>query len=526
MTASGIQTIADIRIAMADGLTAVEICTQYLERIAAHDGLIHAFTHVAAEQALERAAMIDRLDPREPGLPLAGVPVAVKDNICTRGLPTTASSRILEGFVPPYDATVVERLTRAGAIVIGKTNCDEFAMGSTTEHSVSGPTRNPWDLDRVPGGSSGGSAAAVAARLSPVALGSDTGGSIRQPAAFCGTVGLKPTYGRVSRYGLLAFASSLDQIGPFALTVADAATMLQAIAGQDPCDATSAAEAVPAFDATLTEPVSDPTIGVPWQILEDGVDAGVITAFSAAIDVLRAQGAKIVDVPLPHAAYAVPTYYVVAPAEASSNLARYDGVRYAYRAPLDAARTDLASMYDRTRDSGFGDEVKRRIMLGTYTLSAGYYNAYYLKAQQVRTLIRRDYDTAFQRVDAIAMPTTPTVAFGLGERSNNPLQLYVGDIFTASANLTGLPAISLPCGHDPSGLPVGLQLVGRAFDEETLFRLGARCELDAPWWRDAPPAAAVRKRSARNAGSPERSGVGGTKDIDAVSMARRSDLHE
>ena len=495
MTASAIQTIADIRAAMAEGLTAVEICTQYLDRIASHDDPIHAFTHVAAEQALARAAAIDRRGPGEPRLPLAGVPVAVKDNICTRGLPTTASSRILEGFVPPYDATVVERLTRAGAIVIGKTNCDEFAMGSTTEHSVSGPTRNPWNPAVVPGGSSGGSAAAVAARLAPVALGSDTGGSIRQPAAFCGIVGLKPTYGRVSRYGLLAFASSLDQVGPFALTVADAAAILQAIAGQDARDATSAAAMVPTFDAALTDPAANAVIGVPWQILDDGVDPGVGAAFSAAIDLLRAQGATIVDVPLPHAAYAVPTYYVVAPAEASSNLARYDGVRYAYRAPLDPAHADLASMYDRTRDLGFGDEVKRRIMLGTYTLSAGYYDAYYLKAQQVRTLIRRDYDTAFERVDAIAMPTTPTAAFGLGERTDDPLQLYVGDIFTASANLTGLPAISLPCGRDASGLPVGLQLVGRAFDEATLFRLGACCEREAPWWRETPPAAAVRNRT-------------------------------
>ena len=490
MTASSIQTIADIRAAMAEGLTAVEICAQYLERIAAHDGPLHAFTHVAKEHALERAASIDRRGSQDPDLPLAGVPVAVKDNICTRGLPTTASSRILEGFVAPYNATVIDRLTRAGAVVIGKTNCDEFAMGSTTEHSVSGPTRNPWDLERVPGGSSGGSAAAVAARLSPIAVGSDTGGSVRQPAAFCGIVGLKPTYGRVSRYGLLAFASSLDQISPLALTVSDAATLLQAIAGQDPCDATSAAEAVPAFDAALREPVPHPTIGVPWKILEDGVDPNVRTAFSAAINVLREQGAQIVDVPLPHATYAVPTYYVVAPAEASSNLARYDGVRFAYRAPLDAADADLTSMYNRTRESGFGAEVKRRIMLGTYALSAGYYDAYYLKAQQIRTLIRRDYNTAFERVDAVAMPTTPTPAFGLGERSDDPLQLYLGDVFTVSANLTGLPAISLPCGYVASGLPVGLQLTGRAFDEETLLRLGAGYERDAPWWRDTPPAAA------------------------------------
>jgi len=474
---------------MNEGLTAVEICVQYLDRIAALDGPIHAFTHVATEQALEHAELIDRRRSHDADLPLAGVPVAVKDNICTRGLPTTASSRILEGFVAPYNATVIDRLTDAGAIVIGKTNCDEFAMGSTTEYSVSGPTRNPWDLDRVSGGSSGGSAAAVATRLSPIAVGSDTGGSVRQPAAFCGIVGLKPTYGRVSRYGLLAFASSLDQIGPLALTVSDVATLLRVIAGPDPRDATSSAETVPAFDTMLTERLQHPTIGVPWQILDDGVDPDVGTAFSAAIDVLRGQGANIVDVPLPHAAYAVPTYYVVAPAEASSNLARYDGVRYAYRAPLDAADANLTSMYNRTRDTGFGTEVKRRIMLGTYALSAGYYDAYYLKAQQVRTLIRRDYDTAFERVDAVAMPTTPTPAFGLGERSDDPLRLYLGDVFTASANLTGLPAISLPCGRDASGLPVGLQLTGRAFDEETLLRLGAAYERDAPWWRDTPPAA-------------------------------------
>ena len=488
MTDRALQTGADIRAALADGTTAVEVCRQYLERIAVGDGPLHAFTHVAAEQALDRAAAIDHT-PGGRELPLAGVPIAVKDNICTRGLPTTASSRILQGFVPTYDATVVERLTQAGAVVIGKTNCDEFAMGSTTEHSVSGPTHNPWNTDRVPGGSSGGSAAAVAARLAPLALGSDTGGSIRQPAAFCGIVGLKPTYGRVSRYGLLAFASSLDQIGPMTLTVADAAALLQAIAGADPRDSTCAAATVPAFEAGLDEPMPHPTIGVPRHILEDGVDPDVDTAFWTAIDVLRAQGATIVDIPLPHAAYAVPTYYVVAPAEASSNLARYDGVRYGHRAPLDEGHTDLTSMYNRTRDTGFGDEVKRRIMLGTYALSAGYYDAYYLKAQQIRTLIRRDYDTAFERVDAVAMPTTPTSAFGLGERAEDPLQLYVGDVFTASANLTGLPALSVPCGRDAAGLPVGLQLMGRAFDEETLLRLGASYERDAPWWRDKPPTA-------------------------------------
>ena len=490
MELSSLATIADVRAALRDGATAVDVCTEFLGRIAARDGDLRAFNHTAAEPALARAAALDRRGPDAPDLPLLGVPIAVKDNICTRGLPTTASSRILAGYVPPYDATVVERLTAAGAVVVGKTNCDEFAMGSTTEHSVTGPTRNPWDPACVPGGSSGGSAAAVAARLAPVALGSDTGGSIRQPAAFCGIVGLKPTYGRVSRYGLLAFASSLDQVGPFGLTVADAAALLQAIAGPDPRDATSAASAVPAFDAAAAEPVRRPTIGVPWAILEHGVDADVAAAFEAAIEALRGMGATVVDVPLPHAEYAVPTYYIVAPAEASSNLARYDGVRYAYRAPLDEKGATLDGMYDRTRRDGFGDEVKRRIMLGTYALSAGYYDAYYLKAQQVRTLIRDDYDAAFEKVDAVAMPTTPTTAFRLGERADDPLQLYVGDVFTASANLTGLPAVSVPCGRDDTGLPVGLQLIGRAFAEETLLGIGAAYEEQAPWWREPPAAGA------------------------------------
>ena len=487
MEPAALRTIADVRAALRDGATAVEVCTQFLDRIAARDGAVRAFTHVAGDRALEQAAALDRRGPDAPALPLHGVPIAVKDNICTRGLPTTAASRILADYVPPYDATVVERLTAAGAVVVGKTNCDEFAMGSTTEHSVRGPSRNPWDPARVPGGSSGGSAAAVAARMAPAALGSDTGGSIRQPAAFCGVVGLKPTYGRVSRYGLLAFASSLDQIGPFALTVADAAALLQAVAGPDPADATSADAAVPAFEAAAAEPARRPTIGVPWTILENGVDAGVGSAFAAAVETLRGLGATIVDVPLPHAEYVVPTYYIVAPAEASSNLARYDGVRYAYRAPLDESDATLDRMYDRTRRDGFGDEVKRRIMLGTYALSAGYYDAYYLKAQQVRTLIRDDYEAAFRRVDAVAMPTTPTTAFRLGERSDDPLQLYAGDVFTAGANLTGLPAVSLPCGRDDAGLPVGLQLVGRAFDEETLLRVGAAYEEQAPWWREPPP---------------------------------------
>ncbi len=472
-TAPALETITDIRQALAGGRSAVDVCTAFLDRIAAADAALGAFTHVAADAALEDAAALDRQGLDDPARPLAGIPVAVKDNICTRGLPTTAASRILAGYRPPYDATVVARLRAAGAVVIGKTNCDEFAMGSSTEHSSYGVTRNPWDRERVPGGSSGGSAAAVAARLSPVSLGSDTGGSIRQPAAFCGLVGLKPTYGRVSRYGLLAFASSLDQIGPLSLTVADAAAVYQVIAGHDPADATSARESVPRW--TGDERLETPTIGVPWHLLQDGVHDDVLASFRSALETLRASGATIVDVELPHAAYAVPTYYVVAPAEASSNLARYDGVRYGARAPLEES-ADLAAMYDRTRQAGFGEEVTRRIMLGTYALSAGYYDAYYLRAQQVRTLIRRDYDAAFSDVDAVAIPTTPTTAFRLGEHADDPLQLYLGDVFTASANLTGLPAMSVPSGLDGNGLPIGLQLVGRAFDEATLLTLAARLE--------------------------------------------------
>jgi len=414
--------------------------------------------------------------------PLAGVPVALKDNICTRGVRTTASSKILEQFIPPYDATVVERLEAAGAVLVGKTNCDEFAMGSSTENSAFGPTRNPWALDRTPGGSSGGSAAAVAARIAPLALGSDTGGSIRQPAALCGVVGLKPTYGRVSRYGLMAFGSSLDQIGPLTTTVEDAAIALHVLAGSDPADATSAAEPVPDYTRALTGDVRADRIGVPRRLLESGVDADVLRAFDRAIDALRARGATIVDVDLPHATYAIPVYYLVATAEASSNLARYDGVRYGFR----ARAADLRDMYAKSREQGFGPEVKRRIMLGTYVLSAGYYDAYYLKAEQVRTLILRDYQEAFARVDAIAMPTSPTAAFRIGERASDPLQMYLADVFTVSANLAGLPAISVPCGFTPDKRPIGLQLTGRAFDEATILRIADAYERDARWSTEAP----------------------------------------
>ncbi len=478
-----------IRLAIAGGDTsAVDVCRQALDRIAAGDGRLNAFNHVMRERALQRAAELDASRRADDPRPLLGVPIAVKDNLCTRGAPTTASSRILESFVPPYDATVVSRLEAAGAVVVGKTNCDEFAMGSSNENSAFGPVRNPWDPARSPGGSSGGSAAAVAARFVPGALGSDTGGSVRQPASLCGVVGLKPTYGRVSRYGLLAFASSLDQIGPLALTVRDAARLLEVIAGADARDATTSPEAVPRYTDALTGDLRGVRLGVPSTLLADGVDAEVERAFLQARDTLQAAGATISDVALPHTVYAIPAYYLIANAEASSNLARYDGVRYTSRAPLDPADATLTAMYDRTRSEGFGAEVKRRIMLGTYALSAGYYDAHYLKAQQVRTLIRRDYERALGTVDAVLMPTSPVPAFPLGERLDDPLQMYLLDVFTVSANLTGLPAISVPAGFTQARLPIGVQLVGRAFDEETLLRIADSYERLVMWWKEAPPA--------------------------------------
>jgi aspartyl-tRNA(Asn)/glutamyl-tRNA(Gln) amidotransferase subunit A len=486
--------------------SAADLCRETIARIDALDPALHAFNTVVAEHALARAEAMDRDFDRWRDAPLAGVSVALKDNLCTRGIRTTASSRMLEHYVPPYDATVVSRLDAAGAIVVGKTNCDEFAMGSSNETSAFGPARNPWALDRIPGGTSGGSAAAVAARLTPLALGSDTGGSVRQPAALCGVVGLKPTYGRVSRYGLIAHASSLDQIGPLTRTVHDAALTLEVIAGIDPADATSAAAPVPQYTAALTGDVRGVRVGVPRALLEQGVDADVAGALANALDTLRARGATLVDVALPHAKYAIPVYYLVSTAEASSNLARYDGVRYGFRANTDSrtSNSDLRQMYARTRALGFGPEVKRRIMLGTYALSAGYYDAYYLKAQQVRTLILRDYEQVFQGVDAVdvvAMPTSPTPAFTIGERVSDPLQMYLADIFTVSANLAGLPAISVPCGFTRNaappqlgengssggGLPIGLQLTGRPFDEATLLRIADAYERDTSWWYAAPP---------------------------------------
>jgi aspartyl-tRNA(Asn)/glutamyl-tRNA(Gln) amidotransferase subunit A len=491
-------TLREIRDAVRTGdRTAVDVCQDALTRIEASDPALHAFNTVTRERALQRAAALDREPDRWRHQPLVGVPVALKDNLCTRGVRTTASSRILEQFVPPFDATAVARLEAAGAVIVGKTNCDEFAMGSSTENSAFGPTRNPWALDRISGGSSGGSAVAVAAGMTPLALGSDTGGSIRQPAALCGIVGLKPTYGRVSRYGLLAYASSLDQIGPFARRVADAALALSVIAGADEADATSARSPVPDYVSALTGDAGGVRIGVPRRLLEDGVDVEVASAFEVALQALVARGASLVDVDLPHARAAIPVYYLIATAEASSNLARYDGVRYGFRAPEDRQagggseppkrhHAGLRAMYARTRALGFGAEVKRRIMLGTYVLSAGYYDAYYLKAQQVRTLIRRDYDEAFARVDLLAIPTSPTPAFRIGERVADPLQMYLADVFTVSANLAGLPAVSVPCGFTASNLPIGLQLTGRFFEESTVLRAADAYERETGWWERTP----------------------------------------
>ena len=455
-------------------ITASEILEAHLRRIDAVEPRVAAFVRLGADQARAAAAAIDRdRGAGRPLGPLAGVPIAIKDVLCTAGLETRCGSRVLEGYVPPFDATVVQRLRAAGAVVLGKTNMDEFAMGSSTENSAEHTTRNPWDPSRVPGGSSGGSAAAVAADEVPVAIGTDTGGSIRQPAALCGVVGLKPTYGRVSRYGLVAFASSLDQAGPFGRSVADVAQVLGAIAGADPLDATSSDAPVPDYGAAIERGVAGLRLGVPREYFPGGLDAEVAAAVRAGIAAAQGLGAQVREVALPHTEYAIPTYYIVATAEASSNLARYDGVRYGRRAP---GTTDLASLYLKSRGQGFGAEVKRRIMLGTYVLSSGYYDAYYLKAQRVRTLIRRDFDAAFESVDALVTPTTPTPAFRIGEKADDPLAMYLSDIFTVTVNLAGLPAVSIPCGVTRGGLPVGLQIIGRRFDEETVLRIGAAVE--------------------------------------------------
>jgi len=490
--------------------TSVELAQAYLEQIEKYDSSVRSFLRVDREDVLTRAEQIDRR--RAAGEPLGrlcGLPVAVKDVICTQGQPTTCASRMLEEFVPPYDATVVCRLKEADAVLLGKTNMDEFAMGSTTENSFFGPTRNPWDTNRVPGGSSGGAAACVAAAMTPLSVGSDTGGSIRQPASFCGVVGMKPTYGRISRYGLVAFASSLDQIGPLAHTAEDTALLLEVLAGHDPRDSTSANLPVPRYTETVREPLEGLTLGLVREHFGEGLEGEIEAAIREAVKVYESLGATVKEVSLPHSKYAIATYYIIAPSEASSNLARYDGAHYGYRtdeqemaAELEAERKALAAsgddtrlddldaplvrMYRRTRAEGFGPEVKRRIMLGTYALSAGYYDAYYLKALKVRRLIRNDYDEAFKQVDLIAGPVTPTAAYRIGEKTDDPLAMYLGDLYTVSANLAGIGGISIPCGFTSSGLPIGLQLQGPALDEERLLRAAHMFQQATDWHSRRP----------------------------------------
>jgi aspartyl-tRNA(Asn)/glutamyl-tRNA(Gln) amidotransferase subunit A len=464
-------------------VSACDVTEAFYRRIEALDDRVHAYLTLTRERALEQADQADRRRQLGERGPLLGVPLAIKDVICTAGIRTTCGSKILQNFVPPYDATVVERLKAAGAIVLGKANMDEFAMGSSTEHSAYGITRNPWDLSVIPGGSSGGSAAAVAADECAAALGTDTGGSIRQPAACCGIVGLKPTYGRVSRYGMVAFASSLDQIGPMTKDVRDAAILLNVIGGNDPRDSTSAQVAMPDFTRALTGSAKGMRIGIPRQYFIEGIDPEVERAVRTAIKVLEGIGAAPEEVSLPHTEYGVAAYYILAPSEASSNLARYDGIKYGYRTPQ---WSNLRDMYMRTRDEGFGAEVKRRIMLGTYALSAGYYEAYYKKAQQVRTLIRRDFEEAFQQVDVLVAPTAPTPAFKIGEKIDDPLQMYLSDVFTITINLAGIPALSLPCGFSSAGLPIGLQIIGKPFAEETILRVAHAFEQQTAYHRRKP----------------------------------------
>lgn len=482
-------SVSEARDLLARGeLTSVELTESVLDRISAVEEEVQAFLLVAPEQALDQARAADErlVRLRKEGAPipdLLGIPGAIKDVICTRGMETTCGSRILEGYVPPYDATTVARLRESGAVLLGKANTDEFAMGSSTEHSGFHPTRNPWDLSRVPGGSSGGPAAAVAAGEALFALGTDTGGSVRQPASLCGVVGMRPTYGRVSRYGLVAFASSLDQIGPIARSVADCALVLQTIAGPDPEDATSLKAEVPDFGASLDPSLRGVRLGVAAEYLQEGIEPGVEEAVRDALQVLEGLGAELVEVSLPHTAHALSCYYLIAPAEASANLARYDGVRYGLS--TDDVQ-DAWELFRWVRGRGFGAEVKRRIMLGTYALSAGYYEAFYLKAQQVRTLIQSEMEQAFEGCDAILGPTSPTVAFPLGERTEDPLRMYLADLFTLSQPLAGIPSASVPCGFS-EGLPVGLQIMAPALAEEIVFRIGYAYEQATPWHKRVPP---------------------------------------
>ncbi len=464
--------------------SAVEITQEALQRIAALEPKLHSFISVTADTALAQAQAVDAkiAAGEEIGL-LAGIPIGIKDNLCTKGIRTTCASKILENFVPPYESTVTQKLADAGAVMVGKTNLDEFAMGSSTENSAFQVTANPWDLERVPGGSSGGSAAAVAAQECVVALGSDTGGSIRQPASFCGVVGMKPTYGLVSRYGLVAFASSLDQIGPFGRTVEDAAILLGAIAGYDPKDSTSLKVEIPDYTQALKPDVKNLRIGIIKETFGEGLDPAVEQAVTKAIEQLKDLGAEVQEVSCPRFRYGLPTYYIIAPSEASANLARYDGVKYGFRAP-DAE--NLLSMYNRTRAAGFGTEVKRRIMVGTYTLSAGYYDAYYLKAQKVRTLIKQDFENAFANVDVLVCPTVPTTAFKAGEKTDDPLSMYLTDLMTITVNLAGLPGMSVPCGFDDKGLPIGLQLIGNVLREDLLFQVAHAYEQATEWHKKTP----------------------------------------
>ncbi|MCK4802141.1 Asp-tRNA(Asn)/Glu-tRNA(Gln) amidotransferase subunit GatA [bacterium] len=465
-------------------ISSEEIVRSIYNRINQVEKKLHSFVTLTEKEALLQARNIDE-KMRKGGFRglLAGIPVAIKDNMCIRNARTTCSSHILENFISPYEATVVKRLRDEGAVFIGKTNMDEFAMGSSTENSYFGVTRNPWDMDYIPGGSSGGSATAVASDETILAIGSDTGGSIRQPAACCGVVGLKPTYGRVSRYGLVAFASSLDQIGPFGKDVEDAALLLNVLSGYDENDSTSVNLDVPDFTKSLIENVKGIKIGVPKEYFVKGLDGEVERAVKQAIELLKSLGAKTFEISLPHTEYGVAVYYLIAPSEASANLARYDGVRYGYRSP---ETEDLLEEYEKTRGEGFGAEVKRRIMLGTYALSSGYYDAYYLKAQKVRTLIKKDFDEAFEKVDAIVTPTAPTPAFKIGEKVDDPLQMYLSDIFTISANLAGIPGISQPCGFSKKGLPIGLQLLAKPFHEEVLLRIAYTYEKNTEWHKRKP----------------------------------------
>ncbi len=463
--------------------SAVEITQESLDRIQALEPKVHSFLCVTAERALEQARAVDaKIAAGEDISMLAGIPIGIKDNMCTKGIPTTCASRILENFVPPYESTVTQKLFDAGAVMVGKTNLDEFAMGGSTETSAYQQTANPWDLSRVPGGSSGGSASAVAAGECVVSLGSDTGGSIRQPASFCGVVGMKPTYGMVSRYGLVAFASSLDQIGPFARSVEDSAILLNAIAGYDSKDSTSLKVEVPDYTANLTPDFKANgkkiRIGIIKETFGEGLDPQVEQAVNIAIEQLKALGAEVVEISCPRFRYGLPSYYIIAPSEASANLARYDGVKYGMRAK-DA--DNLLSMYTRTRATGFGAEVKRRIMIGTYALSAGYYDAYYLKAQKVRTLIKQDFEKAFGQVDVLVSPVAPTTAFKAGEKSTDPLSMYLIDLMTIPVNLAGLPGISVPCGFDDAGMPIGLQLISNALREDQLFQVAYAYEQSTDW---------------------------------------------